>query len=72
MPKVTLTTYGQGGYDPDLPNDNVVAVSEFDQEAIPSTPDEKLAGIRSALDGLPHNATVVDLVSALRVALGEQ
>ena len=69
MPLITLTTYGLGGYDPDAPNGNVVEVQEIEMAVPPKSVAEVIA---DALSDLPHNATVADLVSVLRVALGEQ
>jgi|GEM_PF-2945854 len=65
----TLTTYGPGGYDPAKPNGNVVEVREIEMAVAPKGADEAIA---DALSDLPHNATVADLVSALRTALGAQ
>lgn len=69
MPLITVTTYGLGGYDPEAPNDNVIEVREIEMAVPPKSAAEVIA---DALSDLPHNATVADLVSALRVALGEQ
>lgn len=65
----TITTYGPGGYDPEAPNSNVVEVREIEMAVAPKNAAEVIA---EALSDLPHNASVADLVSALRVALGEQ
>jgi hypothetical protein len=65
----TLTTYGPGGFDPTHPDDNVVDVREVKVAAEPKSIAELIA---DALSDLSHNATVADLVSALRTALGEQ
>lgn len=65
----TITTYGPGGYDPEAPNSNVVEVRKIEMAVAPKNAAEVIA---EALSHLPHNASVADLVSALRVALGEQ
>lgn len=65
----TITTYGPGGYDPEAPNSNVVEVREIEMAVAPKNAAEVIA---EALSDLPHNASVADLVSALRAALGEQ
>ena len=64
----TLTTYGPGGYDPDAPDGNVVAVQTFDAPPeAPPTADQRLS---AALEGLSDDASAADILAALRSALG--
>ena len=67
MPTITVTTYGEGGYDPDAPNGNVVETREI--EAVKAvTVEQKIA---SALDAIDTNkASVADVVAALKSAFG--
>ena len=58
---ITQVTYGEGGYDPDAPDHNVVSVDEIE---VPD-PTPQVDDIAQALAALPP-----DTLAALRAALG--
>jgi hypothetical protein len=75
MSKKKFTTYGLGGYDPSLPNGNIVEEYEIDAPDMPSTADERLDAARQALDAATNltgpvlAADVADVLTDLRTAL---
>jgi hypothetical protein len=68
---ITTTFFGPGGFDPDRPDGNVIAVevTEASAGAAPLAAEEKLEALRTALNDMAGTVTVAGLLAVLRSAL---
>lgn len=60
-----IVTYGEGGYDPSKPNNNIVEIIENDEPEIIPDPQTDAQALADALTQLPE-----ETLNALKQALG--
>lgn len=67
MAESTIITYGEGGFDPSKPNNNMVATETVDASDVP--PDAATAVAQAIATLNPSTATIADVISSVQSAL---